>query len=166
MANLARRLTNPGFVRPTLALAAATAALSAGAEILPGLSAKRSIGPLVTGTTVSLLALTAALTQPRARRRHGPAPGTYDAAQFVVLAGDHGSMYTAGGGTYGHSHTTLSNFRLKSDRRTVPRIDLVNLEHTNRRETMRWSRRHHPTKYMVRVYSCVQSLVQPLRGGV
>jgi MFS family permease len=68
VADLARRLTNPGFVRPTLALAAATGALSAGVGFLPVIGAERGLGPLVTGAIVSLLALAAAVVQPRAGR--------------------------------------------------------------------------------------------------
>jgi MFS family permease len=70
VADLARRLTNPGFVRPTLALAAATAALSVGVGFLPVIGAERSLGPLATGAIVSLLALAAAVVQPRAGRAH------------------------------------------------------------------------------------------------
>ena len=66
--DLARRLTSAGFVKPTLALAAATAALSVGVGFLPVLGATRGLGPLATGAIVSLLAATAALIQPRAGR--------------------------------------------------------------------------------------------------
>ena len=68
VADLARRLTSPGFVRPTLALAAATAALSVGVGFLPVAGASRGLGPLATGAIVSLLAAAAALVQPRAGR--------------------------------------------------------------------------------------------------
>lgn len=68
VADLARRLTSTGFVRPTLALAAATAALSVGVGFLPVIGAERGLGPLVTGAIVSLLALAAAVVQPRAGR--------------------------------------------------------------------------------------------------
>ena len=68
VADLARRLTSPGFVRPTLALAAATGALSVGVGFLPVVGAERGLGPLVTGAIVSLLAAAAALIQPRAGR--------------------------------------------------------------------------------------------------
>jgi MFS transporter, DHA1 family, tetracycline resistance protein len=64
--DLARRLTSPGFVRPTLALAAATAALSVGVGFLPVIGAGRGLSPLVTGAIVSLLAAATALVQPRA----------------------------------------------------------------------------------------------------
>jgi MFS family permease len=68
VADLARRLTSPGFVRPTLALAAATGALSVGVGFLPVVGAGRGLGPLATGAIVSLLAAAAALVQPRAGR--------------------------------------------------------------------------------------------------
>ena len=68
VADLVRRLSSPGFVRPTLALAAATAALSVGVGFLPVAGAGRGLGPLVTGAIVSLLAATAAVVQPRAGR--------------------------------------------------------------------------------------------------
>ena len=68
VADLVRRLTSPGFVRPTLALAAATAALSVGVGFLPVIGAGRGLGPLATGAIVSLLAAAAALIQPRAGR--------------------------------------------------------------------------------------------------
>lgn len=65
VADLARRLTSPGFVRPTLALAAGTAVLSTGVGFLPVLGAERGLGPLATGVIVSVLAATTALVQPR-----------------------------------------------------------------------------------------------------
>ena len=68
VADLVRRLTSPGFVRPTLALAAATAALSIGVGFLPVAGAGRGLGPLATGAIVSLLAAAAAVIQPRAGR--------------------------------------------------------------------------------------------------
>jgi MFS family permease len=66
--DLARRLGTSGFLRPTLALAGATAALSAGVGFLPVAGASYGLGPLVTGAAVSVLAATAALVQPRAGR--------------------------------------------------------------------------------------------------
>jgi MFS family permease len=66
--DLARRLTSPGFVQPTLALAAATAVLSVGVGFLPVVGAGRGLSPLATGAIVSLLAAAAALVQPRAGR--------------------------------------------------------------------------------------------------
>jgi MFS transporter, DHA1 family, tetracycline resistance protein len=68
VAELVRRLASPGFVRPTLALAAATAVLSVGVGFLPVAGAARGLGPLVTGAIVSLLAASSALIQPRAGR--------------------------------------------------------------------------------------------------
>ena len=68
VADLVRRPTSPGFVRPTLALAAATAALSVGVGFLPVAGAGRGLGPLATGAIVSLLAAAAAVIQPRAGR--------------------------------------------------------------------------------------------------
>jgi len=70
VADLTRRLTSPGFVRPTLALAAATGALSVGVGFLPVIGAERGLGPLITGAMVSLLAAAAALLQPRVGRAH------------------------------------------------------------------------------------------------
>ena len=68
VADLVRRLTSPGFVRPTLALAAATGALSVGVGFLPVIGAQRGLGTLVTGAIVSVLAAAAALVQPRVGR--------------------------------------------------------------------------------------------------
>lgn len=66
--DLARRLSDDSFVRPTAALAAATAALSVGVGFLPVTGAVAGLGPVTTGAAVSLLALTAALTSLRAGR--------------------------------------------------------------------------------------------------
>lgn len=66
--DLARRLSDGSFLRPTAALAAATAALSVGVGFLPVSGAAAGLGPVVTGAAVSLLAACAALTQPRAGR--------------------------------------------------------------------------------------------------
>ena len=66
--DLARRLAHPDFLRPTAALAAATAALSVGVGFLPVTAAADGHGPVVTGAAVSLLALTAAFVQPWAGR--------------------------------------------------------------------------------------------------
>ncbi|MGH4031189.1 MFS transporter [Actinomycetota bacterium Odt1-20B] len=65
---LARRLTDPPFVRPVTALAAATAALSVGVGFLPLSGAAASLSPVATGAAVSVLALCAAFTQPWAGR--------------------------------------------------------------------------------------------------
>ncbi|PKV80998.1 putative MFS family arabinose efflux permease [Nocardia fluminea] len=66
--DLARRLSDGSFLRPTAALAAATAALSVGVGFLPVSGAAAGLGPVVTGAAVSLLAASAALVQPRAGR--------------------------------------------------------------------------------------------------
>ena len=66
--DLTRRLSDGSFLRPTTALAAATAALSVGVGFLPVSGAAAGLGPVVTGAAVSLLAASAALTQPRAGR--------------------------------------------------------------------------------------------------
>ncbi|GAA2381469.1 hypothetical protein GCM10010170_089230 [Dactylosporangium salmoneum] len=80
VADLARRLTAPGFVRPTVALAGATAALSVGVGFLPVAGARDGLAPLATGAVVSLLAAVAAVIQPWAGRardagRIGDGPG-------------------------------------------------------------------------------------------
>jgi MFS family permease len=62
--DLARRLTDRGFLVPTTALAAGTAALFSGVGFLPVLGHRVGLGPVATGVAVSLLAATAALTQP------------------------------------------------------------------------------------------------------
>ena len=67
---LTRRLAQPSFLQPVLALAGATAALSAGVGFLPVRGAQANLGPLATGAATSLLALAAALVQPRAGRAH------------------------------------------------------------------------------------------------
>lgn len=66
--DLARRLSEGAFLRPTAALAAATAALSVGVGFLPVSGAAAGLGPVVTGAAVSVLAACAALVQPRAGR--------------------------------------------------------------------------------------------------
>jgi len=66
--DLARRVTDPGFLRPTGALAGATAALSVGVGFLPVTGAAAGLGTIATGAAVSLLAATAALIQPYAGR--------------------------------------------------------------------------------------------------
>jgi len=93
--DLARRLTDPGFLRPTATLAAATAALAVGVGFLPMLGASAGLGPLATGAAVSVLAAAAALVQPRAGRARdagrlrediGMAGGLGLAAAGVALA--------------------------------------------------------------------------------
>ncbi|MEN3537963.1 MFS transporter [Microbispora sp. ZYX-F-249] len=66
--DLTRRLTDPGFLRPVTALAAGTAALSAGVGFLPVSGRADGLGPVVTGAAVSLLAACAAVAQPLAGR--------------------------------------------------------------------------------------------------
>jgi MFS family permease len=92
---LIRRLAQPGFLRPTLTLAATTAALAVGVGFLPVLGASAGMGPLATGAVVSVLAAAAALVQPwvgRARdagrlpERRGMAAGLLLAALGFVLA--------------------------------------------------------------------------------
>lgn len=70
MVQLARRLSTPSFLGPTAALAGATGAFSAGVGFLPVLGHRCGLGPLATGAIVSLLAITAALIQPRVGRAH------------------------------------------------------------------------------------------------
>jgi MFS transporter, DHA1 family, tetracycline resistance protein len=88
---LARRLSQASFVRPTVALAAATAALSTGVGFLPVRGAAAGLGPLGTGAAVSLLAATAALVQPRAGR-------AYDAGRLPGYLGISGGLALAAGG--------------------------------------------------------------------
>jgi MFS transporter, DHA1 family, tetracycline resistance protein len=85
---LARRLTQPAFLQPTVALAAATAALSVGVGFLPVRGAAAGLGPLATGAAVSLLAASAALIQPRAGRAYdsGRLPGPLGTGAGLALA--------------------------------------------------------------------------------
>jgi MFS family permease len=66
--DLARRLSHPGFLRSTTALAGTTAALAVGVGFLPVSGAATGLGPLATGAGVSLLAACSALAQPWAGR--------------------------------------------------------------------------------------------------
>jgi MFS family permease len=66
--DLVRRVADGPFLRPTAALAGATAALSVGVGFLPVTGAAAGLGPVATGAAVSVLAATAALVQPRAGR--------------------------------------------------------------------------------------------------
>jgi MFS family permease len=66
--DLGRRLTAPRFLRPTLALAAGTAALAAAVGFLPVRGAGYGLGPLLTGAVITALAAAAALVQPWAGR--------------------------------------------------------------------------------------------------
>lgn len=78
--DLARRLTDLVFLRPTASLAGATAALSVGVGFLPVTGAAAGLGTVATGATVSVLAATAALVQPRAGR-------ALDAGHLTTRAG-------------------------------------------------------------------------------
>ncbi|WDF44739.1 MFS transporter [Streptomyces sp. T12] len=66
--DLARRLADPAFLRPTAALAGATAALSVGVGFLPVSGATAGLGTVATGAAVSVLAACAAVVQPKAGR--------------------------------------------------------------------------------------------------
>lgn len=66
--DLARRLSEPAFLSPAASLARATAALSVGVGYLPVTGAAAGLGTTPTGATVTVLAATAALVQPRAGR--------------------------------------------------------------------------------------------------
>jgi len=89
--DLARRLVQPAFLRPTAALAAATAALSVGVGFLPVTAAARGHSPVVTGAAVSLLALTAAVVQPWAG-------GRLDAGRIGVRGGLVGGLLLTAAG--------------------------------------------------------------------
>ncbi|MTD57253.1 MFS transporter [Amycolatopsis pithecellobii] len=66
--DLVRRLRNPGFLHPTIALAGTTGALAVGVGFLPVTGAAAGLGPITTGAAVSALALSSALVQPLAGR--------------------------------------------------------------------------------------------------
>ncbi len=68
LAGLVRGLADPGFWRPTAALAGATAALAVGVGFLPVTGAALGLGAVATGAAVSALAATAAVVQPLAGR--------------------------------------------------------------------------------------------------
>lgn len=70
LVDLARRLGEGTFLRPTLALATATAALSVGVGFLPVSGVAAGLGPVATGAAVSVLAACAAFAQPYAGRAH------------------------------------------------------------------------------------------------
>ncbi|WP_232247696.1 MFS transporter [Kitasatospora azatica] len=78
--DLARRMTQGSFLRPTTALACATAALSVGVGFLPITGAAAGLGPVATGAAVSVLAACAAIVQPRAGR-------ALDAGQLTIGRG-------------------------------------------------------------------------------
>lgn len=75
-----RRFSDTAFVAPTLALAAATAALSVGVGFLPVSGSHAGLSPAVTGAVVSVLALTTAVVQPLAGR-------ALDAGKVTARAG-------------------------------------------------------------------------------
>nr|WP_037573793.1 MFS transporter [Phaeacidiphilus oryzae] len=68
--DLAHRLGDGAFLRQVAALAASTAALSVGVGFLPATGRADGLPPLATGAAVSVLALCAALVQPRVGRAH------------------------------------------------------------------------------------------------
>ncbi|WP_433298090.1 MFS transporter [Pseudonocardia sp. CA-142604] len=70
LADLGRRLLEPGFLRPTSALAATTAALSVGVGFFPVIGVRSGLSPVATGAVVACLALASTLVQPRAGRAH------------------------------------------------------------------------------------------------
>jgi len=67
-ADLVRSLAQPGFLRPTLALAGGTAALTVGVGFLPLAGAGAGLSPITTGALVSLLGGCAIVVQPWAGR--------------------------------------------------------------------------------------------------
>jgi MFS family permease len=89
--DLARRLSRPGFLRPTAVLAGTTAALSVSVGFLPVTGAAAGLGPLATGAAVSLLALCSALAQPWAGRAR-------DAGRLRDGIGMGGGLASAAGG--------------------------------------------------------------------
>lgn len=89
--DLARRLGQGDFLRPTAALAAATGALSAGVGFLPVAGAAAGLGPVATGAAVSLLAACTALVQPRAG-------AALDRGRTTTRAGIGAGLATTAGG--------------------------------------------------------------------
>ena len=89
--DVAHRLSDPGFVKPTAALAGATAALSVGVGFLPVTGAAAGLGALATGAAVSVLAATGALVQPRAGR-------ALDEGRITVAGGLTAGLLLAAGG--------------------------------------------------------------------
>ncbi len=100
---LARRLAQPSFVQPVTALAGATAALGVGVGFLPVRGAQAGLGPLASGATVSLLALSAALVGPRAGRAHdaGRLPARSGMATGLGLAAAGAAIAALGPGLGG-----------------------------------------------------------------
>ncbi|TVT30567.1 MFS transporter [Amycolatopsis rhizosphaerae] len=89
--DLVRRLGRPGFLRPTVTLAATTAALAVGVGFLPVAGAAAGLNALVTGAAVSVLALCSALVQPWSGR-------ALDRAHLTAAAGMTGGLVLAAGG--------------------------------------------------------------------
>lgn len=89
--DLARRLADPAFLRPTAALAAATAALSVGVGFLPVSGRVAGLGTVATGAAVSVLAACAALVQPRAGR-------ALDAGRLTTRSGLSAGLLLTGAG--------------------------------------------------------------------
>ncbi|MBB5957937.1 MFS family permease [Saccharothrix tamanrassetensis] len=83
--DLSRGLTHPGFLPPTAALAATTAALAVGVGFLP---VHTGTGPLVAGLAVSAMAAAAALVQPAVGRARdaGRLRGTTGMTTGLLLA--------------------------------------------------------------------------------
>jgi MFS transporter, DHA1 family, tetracycline resistance protein len=87
--DLARRLSDRGFLLPTVALAGSTAALAAGVGFLPVVGVRAGVSAVATGAAVSLLAAAAALVQPwvgRARDAGHLAPRTGTVAGLLAAA--------------------------------------------------------------------------------
>jgi len=94
--DLARRIARPGFLAPTMVLAASTAALSTGVGFLPVLGSASDMNAFVSGAAVSVLSACAALAQPwvgraldskRLNWRSGTASGlAMCAAGFITAA--------------------------------------------------------------------------------
>ncbi|MCX3059522.1 MFS transporter [Streptomyces beihaiensis] len=103
--DLVRGLTEPAFLGPASALAAATAALSAGVGFLPVSGARAGYGTLATGAAVSVLALTAALVQPRAGR-------ALDSGRLTVSRGVAGGLLAAACGFAGATLPGLAGILL------------------------------------------------------
>ncbi|MFF0855180.1 MFS transporter [Streptomyces sp. NPDC003280] len=89
--DLARRLAEPAFLAPASALAAATAALSAGVGFLPVSGRAAGLGAVATGAAVSLLAACSAVVQPRAGR-------ALDSGRLTARAGLPAGLLLAAGG--------------------------------------------------------------------
>ncbi|GAA4677940.1 hypothetical protein GCM10023215_08470 [Pseudonocardia yuanmonensis] len=90
VADLARRLGAPEFLRPTAALAGTTAALATAVGFLPALGTAAGLSPIVTGAVVACLALSSTLVQPRAGRAHDRgrlSARTALAAGFALMVG-------------------------------------------------------------------------------